>query len=84
MTVVNFAVPTPLDKRIGHAMKDQGIVSKAEFFRFAAFHFLEHLYDSRTTNDEYERVMNELAVKLRTYATTNDLPTLEDQLADLR
>jgi len=84
MAMVNFAVPTPLEKKIDKAMKDQGIVSKAEFFRFAAFHFLEHLYEDRSTDDEYERVMNDLASKIRAYARTHRLPSLEEQFSDLR
>jgi len=84
MAIVNFAVPAPLDERIGQAMKERGIVSKAEFFRFAAFHFLEHICDDQKEDDEYERVMNELGAKLRTYVKSHTLPSLEEQFADLR
>lgn len=39
MAIVNFSIPTVLNKRVAHAIKQKGFASKAEFFRFAAVHF---------------------------------------------
>ncbi|MDP2630923.1 MAG: hypothetical protein Q8P56_05970 [Candidatus Uhrbacteria bacterium] len=84
MSIVNFAVPKPLEKIITQTMKERGIVSKAEFFRFAAFHFIDHLHEAKHTDDEYEEVMNSLATAIQARYQKKGLPSLEEQLSDLR
>ena len=84
MSIVNFEVPKPLEKKITQTMKERGIVSKAEFFRFAAFHFIDHLNEMRHTNDEYEKVMNTLSTAIQTRYQKKRLPSLEKQFSDLR
>lgn len=84
MSIVNFAVPAPLEKKISRTMKEQGFVSKAEFFRFAAIHFISHIQDDGKTDDEYEKVMNSLSDALHKRFHGKKLPSLEEQFSDLR
>lgn len=84
MSIVNFAVPTPLEKKISQAMKEQGFVSKAEFFRFAAIHFIHHIRDNKKPDDEFERAMNGLSSAVHKRFHGKKLPSLEEQFSDLR
>lgn len=84
MSIVNFAVPIPLEKKISQAMKEQGFVSKAEFFRFAAIHFIHHIQDDKKKDDGYKKVMNNLSNALHKRFHGKKLPSLEEQFSDLR
>ncbi len=40
MPMVNFSVPTVLERRINKTIKEKGFASKAEFFRYAALNLV--------------------------------------------
>ena len=84
MSIVNFTIPKPLEKKVETAIKDQGFASKAEFFRFAALYFVQKLYQFNTpVDEEYARAMNQLASTIRRKYRGKKLPSLEEQLADV-
>lgn len=84
MSVVNFTIPKPLQRKVETAIKDQGFASKAEFFRFAALYFVQKLYQFNTpVDEEFSRTMNRLASAIRTKYRGKKLPSLEEQFADL-
>lgn len=43
MSIVNFAIPKTLEKRIEQTIKEQGFSSKAEFFRSIAINYITNL-----------------------------------------
>ncbi len=83
MSVVNFQITKPLDIKINTAIKKQGFASKAEFFRFAAFHYLQHFGDD-ISQEEYEASVRSLKKAVRDRYGHQKLPSLHDQFADLR
>ena len=52
MPIVNFSVPKTLDKRVAKTMAAKGFSSKAEFFRFAAIHFMDIINKPFASEDE--------------------------------
>ncbi len=84
MTIVNFAIPKILDKRIGHTIKEKGFASKAEFFRFAALYFMD-MAEKKAVNEDAK--LNYLVSEIAREVTTNyrgkKLPSIEEQLANL-
>ncbi|MDO8435067.1 MAG: hypothetical protein Q7S89_00040 [bacterium] len=85
MAIVNFSVPKQLEKRVETTIKEKGFASKAEFFRFAAIHFMDVLTrPSRSVDDAYEVAMRQLTHAVQEKLRGKELPSLEDQLADLR
>lgn len=85
MSIANFSITKPLEKKINQVIKTQGFTSKAEFFRFAALMYIQNLGRSKEPTDaEYESSMNELAQAMRKAYEKKPFPRLEEQLADLR
>lgn len=84
MSIVNFALPKTLEKRVKKTIKDKGFVSKAEFFRFAAVHFIDLLEKPLVSEDAQfsyltETVRKELAKQYK----NRRLPSVEKQMADV-
>lgn len=82
MSVINFSIPQTLNEKIQKTIKDQGFASKAEFFRFAAIYLMQD-FKHKSGNNEYEKAMGELASALKKRIGNKQLPSLEDQFADL-
>lgn len=82
MSVVNFAIPKTLERRVAQAVKEKGFVSKAEFFRMAAMYFL----DSGTTLKEEDRtklLVNAIKKEVVARHKGKKIPSLAKQLQDL-
>lgn len=85
MTIANFTVTKQLDRRINALIKDQGFSSKAEFFRFAIYNYFNILNGSECNLDKkYKDAMDDLAKAIAKNFKGKKLPTLEEQLADLK
>ncbi|OGL73440.1 hypothetical protein A3E39_01775 [Candidatus Uhrbacteria bacterium RIFCSPHIGHO2_12_FULL_60_25] len=84
MAIINFAVPETLEKRINKTIKEKGFASKAEFFRFAAVHFLDIVQKPFATEDER---FNFLSATLQHEITHGHkgktLPNIKTQLEDV-
>ncbi len=81
MAIVNFAIPSSLDKRIGTKIKEKGFASKAEFFRFAALYFIDAIdkpFISETQRAEY--LVDEIQNELRRKYQRKRVPSLKEQL----
>lgn len=84
MAIVNFSIPTTLEKRVGQAIREKGFSSKAEFFRYAAIYFIDIV--DRPFIDEYERtayLSNVLSGKLIKRYHGKKIPSVKEQLADI-
>ena len=85
MSIINFAISNPLEKKINQAIQEYGFASKAEFFRFLAFNFINKKSETQLAEDEeFEETMNELANVINKKYGGKKLPSLEEQFADLR
>jgi hypothetical protein len=84
MTVINFAIPANLDKKVQKAIKEYGFTSKAEFFRFAALNFLG-VVEAPTTDFEAEadRLSKEIEALLIKKFKGKKLPSLREQLDNI-
>lgn len=84
MTVINFAIPASLDRKIKRAIKEHGFTSKAEFFRFAALNFLGVVTAPTTDLDaENERLSKEIARLISKKFKGKKLPSLEEQMDNI-
>lgn len=83
MSIVNFSIPKTLERRVEKAIKEKGFLSKAEFFRVAAFYFLEH--GVATVDENVRTTFLTEAIKkevLEKYADTKT-PSVRKQLSDV-
>lgn len=84
MTIINFAIPKTLNKRIGLTIKEKGFASKAEFFRFAALFFMDMAAKKAVDEDaKLNYLVSEIAREVTTNYRGKKIPSIEDQLADL-
>ncbi|HEY4515198.1 MAG TPA: hypothetical protein VJJ22_03525 [Candidatus Paceibacterota bacterium] len=82
MPVINFMIPEVLNKQVAKTVRNRGFASKAEFFRMAAFNYLQ----KDSAEDDMER-LNSLTKAIREEVRKKfkgkKLPSLEEQLKDL-
>ncbi|MEK7084858.1 MAG: ribbon-helix-helix domain-containing protein [Patescibacteria group bacterium] len=64
MSVVNFTVTKPLEKKIKETIKTHGFNSKAEFFRFAALAYIQHF----GTGGEEKKILADLRESQKEFA----------------
>lgn len=84
MSIVNFAVTPTLDRRIRETMRTKGFVSKAEFFRFAALHFIDIVDKPLATEEERLGYLTDALTREVGHAYRHKkIASLKDQLADL-
>jgi metal-responsive CopG/Arc/MetJ family transcriptional regulator len=84
MTVVNFSIPSTLEKRVEETMKQKGFASKAEFFRFAAIYFMDILGRRGENEDErFDYLTNVLQEELSMRYRGKTLPSAREQLVDV-
>lgn len=60
MTIVNFTITDPLEKKIEQALKDEGFLSRAELFRFAVINYLNNLDRQMSENEEFAYLTSRL------------------------
>ncbi|OGL88096.1 hypothetical protein A3I42_03620 [Candidatus Uhrbacteria bacterium RIFCSPLOWO2_02_FULL_49_11] len=84
MSIVNFAVSKPLEKRVEHIMREKGFTSKAEFFRFAAIQYIDILSKPVVSEEERFRYLTTaLANEVVKAYRGKKVPTAREQLTDL-
>ncbi len=84
MSVINFAVPKTLENRIDKTIKEKGFASKAEFFRFAAVHFLDIVQRPMASEDERFVFLTEaLRREVEKKYKGRRVPSLKEQLSDV-
>jgi len=80
MAVINFTIPIRLEANVKKAIRKNGFVSKAEFFRMAAVNYLrQELQDKDRTQFLIQAIADELATKYR----GRKIPPVEEQLKDI-
>lgn len=85
MTIVNFAIPSSLDKRVSQVIKQKGFASKAEFFRHVTLQYLDVVEASTTQNSgkSLDLLIDEIAKLVVKKFKGKSLPSLEEQLEDM-
>ncbi len=86
MAIVNFSIPNVLEKRVNATIKRKGFASKAEFFRFAAVHFIDGLDKPVVDKEEEERfrvLTDTLKREVSRLYGGKTLPSAREQLADV-
>lgn len=84
MPIVNFAVPETLDRRVEKIIKDKGFGSRAEFFRFAAIHFIDIVNKPIASEEErFNYLTRALSEEISQRFRGKKLPSAKEQLADI-
>ncbi|MFH1769808.1 MAG: hypothetical protein ABH833_04045 [Parcubacteria group bacterium] len=84
MPIVNFTVPTTLERRIVSGIKKNGFSSKAEFFRMAALRYLQELEMLGMTSDQRRSyLVKQIDKHMTRLYKGKKIPSLEEQLADI-
>ncbi|MBU4331569.1 ribbon-helix-helix domain-containing protein [Patescibacteria group bacterium] len=84
MAIVNFSIPTTLEKRVGQTIREKGFSSKAEFFRYAAIYFIDVVDDSAISEDERIKYLSDAITREVIKKFHNKkIPPVEEQLADI-
>ena len=84
MSIVNFSIPTTLEKRVATVMKQKGFSSKAEFFRYAAIYFIDIMNKPNVSEDDrFQILTTALNKELQVRYGNKQLPSAAQQLADL-
>ena len=85
MSIVNFAVSKPLEQKINQAIKEYGFASKAEFFRFAAMNLITKIkHPGSNEAKEFAQAAGKLSKTIHQIYGNKKLPSIEEQLADLK
>lgn len=84
MSIVNFAIPATLEKRISQTLKKKGFASKAEFFRFAAIYFMD-IFDKPYKDEDarFDYLAQALSEEVKRKYKGKKISSLRDQLKDL-
>lgn len=84
MAIANFTVTKKLDYQVNQIVKGQGFNSKAEFYRFAIFNYLNNIYHGQdSSNDNFQDAMIELSMAIAKGLKGKKLPSLEKQLSNI-
>jgi len=84
MSIVNFAIPKTLEKRVDHAIQEKGFASKAEFFRSAAIYFIE-IIDQPVDleNERFDYLTSAVSQAVINKYKGKSIPSLKKQLAGI-
>ena len=83
MAIVNFSIPSALNQRVAHIIKQEGFASKAEFFRFAAMRYVtdEKKY-FRNEDEHIDYLVQSIAKELYLFKGKK-IPSLLEQLKNV-
>lgn len=82
MAIVNFAIPRTLERKVDQVIREDGFMSKAEFFRFAVLSYINWRQND-ITQEEYEESVKDLKQAMQEKLKEKKLPSLEEQLANI-
>lgn len=85
MSIVNFAIPQTLEKRIGQTIKLKGFTSRAELFRFAVMRYLDE--EDRlplSNNQNIATLSSRLGAAVKRKVGTGKLSSLESQMKRMK
>lgn len=81
MSIVNFAIPQKLDRRVKDVIKRRGFQSRAELFRFAVLHYLDETDRGPLSHNlRITALSDELAAALESRTGARRLPSVRQQI----
>jgi len=84
-SIVNFAIPETLDRRVKEVVRKKGFASRAELFRVAVIDYLENLERLPLDNNpEIMALSDRLEQELKRKVNFNKLPSIKKQLERLK
>ncbi|TSC55400.1 MAG: Uncharacterized protein G01um101418_895 [Parcubacteria group bacterium Gr01-1014_18] len=83
MPIINFAIPTVLEKKITQTIEQKGFSSKAEFFRFAAISFLDQQSNEWNSDPELSYLIQSIKKQTKIKFNKRKIPSVREQLKDL-
>ncbi len=85
MSIVNFAIPQVLERRIEQTIKHKGFASRAELFRFAVLRYLDEGENlPLAKNQRIGALSNSLGEVIKKKIGTAKLPLLEQQMRRMK
>ncbi len=87
MSIVNFAIPQILEKRIEQTIKSKGFSSRAELFRFAVMRYLDAEDNLPLSKNKNIAVLSShlgQVVKQKLGSVKLKLPSLEKQMQRMK
>ena len=82
MSIVNFAIPPALDKRVNKTIRERGFASKAEFWRMAAFNYMQN-DGGENIEDRLNALSRAISQEVERKFKGKRLPSGREQLANL-
>jgi len=83
MSIVNFTVSEPLEKKIEKALRETGFQSKAELFRFAVINYLNNLDRQMSETEEFTYLTSRLGNLIHRRLGKKSTISLRKQLAGI-
>lgn len=85
MSIVNFAIPQVLEKRIKETIKEKGFASRAELFRFAVIRYLdEEEFLPLAQNQNISALSTKLGAVIKEKIGAKKLPGLQQQMKRMK
>ncbi|HEY4483373.1 MAG TPA: hypothetical protein VI953_04345 [Candidatus Paceibacterota bacterium] len=82
MATINFLIPDVLNKQISKTIRKRGFASKAEFFRMAAFNYINAKEDV-TVEERLAALTQAIKEEVSRKYKGRRLPSAREQLANL-
>ena len=82
MPIINFVIPPALNKRVEKTIKERGFASKAEFFRMAAFNYM-NTNEKVSAEERLDALTKAIKEEVARKYWGRKLPSLEEQLVEL-
>jgi len=80
MATINFLIPKALERQVNETIRKRGFASKAEFFRMAAFNYL-NTGEKVTAEERLDALTKAIKEEVSRKYKGKKLPSLDEQLA---
>ena len=82
MATINFLIPKALERQVNETIRKRGFASKAEFFRMAAFNYINAKEDV-TVEERLAALTQAIKEEVSRKYKGRRLPSAREQLANL-
>lgn len=82
MAIINFLIPEALERQVNETIRKRGFASKAEFFRMAAFNYM-NTGEQVTAEERLDALTKAIKEEVARKYKGRRLPSAREQLANL-
>ena len=82
MPTINFIIPTALNKQVETTIRKRGFASKAEFFRMAAFNYM-NANEKVSAEERLDALTKAIKEEVERKYWGRKLPSAREQLANI-